>query len=75
VPASKFKLNRPSPSLSIYRKIGGGDWQLYKGNFDKADMDKWIQHNIMDPLKELTIENLEKMFRESHPGFILLSYG
>lgn len=38
-------------------------------------MDKWIQHNIMDPLKELTIENLEKMFREGQPGFILLSYG
>ena len=38
-------------------------------------MDKWIQHNIMDPLKELTVENLEKMFRDGEPSFILLGYG
>ncbi len=75
VPASKFKLNRNHPSLSIYRKIGGGDWQHYKGGFNREEMDKWIQHLISDPLKELTIEHLEETFRNKQKNFILLSFG
>lgn len=75
IPAQLFKLNREQPSLSIYRKIGGGDWQHYRGSFNKGDMDKWIQHLITDPLKELTIEQLEYSFRQQHKNFILLSFG
>ena len=38
-------------------------------------MDKWIQHLITDPLKELTIEHLEEIFRTKQKSFILLSFG
>lgn len=38
-------------------------------------MDHWIQHLITDPLKELSIEQLEETFRNGQKSFILLSYG
>jgi len=38
-------------------------------------MDKWIQKQTKDPLKELAIEQLESTFRKGEKAFILLSFG
>lgn len=75
IPADKFNLTRPNPSLSIYRKINNGEWLMYKGIFEKTEIINWVLKNTVDPLKDLTPEEIDSFFVDSHKGFILLDFG
>lgn len=75
VPAAKFKLNRPVPSLSLFRRIGEGDWLLYRGAFAPAEIDRWVRRHVTEQLPELTAEELERLLREDRRGLIVLDFG
>jgi hypothetical protein len=48
---------------------------MYRGIFEKRQILNWITSNVVDPLHELTGEELDEFFVEGKKGFILLDFG
>lgn len=48
---------------------------MYKGVFEKGEMFKWMRDNVVDPLEELTGEQIDEMLVEGKRGFVLLDFG
>ena len=48
---------------------------MYKGIFEKNEIINWVLKNTVDPLKELTPDQIDSFFVDSHKGFILLDFG
>jgi hypothetical protein len=63
------------PSVSIFRKIGEGDWLLYRGAFAPSEIDRWIKRHITEQLPELVVEELDRLLRDDKKGFIMLDFG
>ena len=68
-------MNRPTPSISIYRNIAGGDWVAYKGQFNKQEIQRWIKRNIFEHLPEAGIENINHVLSGNDKAFLILDGG